>query len=264
MNKAGHQMFTGIIARLVTIVTQCDITTRRHPAYPSRPSTLRARLTHSPDWGFGTTPTTLAQRAPIAQLVELRTFNPQVVGSSPTGGTPSGVRCTGRLTGFRAGRGATRAVQQRRMPTLHACFPYPEPVPGVPGASLGKGGAGDFFRQIAERPGVGRAAQNTVRRRAHLARRTTGRCHPALGCGLADRGDRQALPILGPIAARPSDRAADRRRRDRRHSERPPRRQRWQLGEALTENDDGAPGNVLGGQFGGKRRPAADAPLCPR
>lgn len=26
-------------------------------------------------------------RAPIAQLVELRTFNPQVVGSSPTGGT---------------------------------------------------------------------------------------------------------------------------------------------------------------------------------
>lgn len=29
-----------------------------------------------------------AHRAPIAQLVELRTFNPQVVGSSPTGGTP--------------------------------------------------------------------------------------------------------------------------------------------------------------------------------
>jgi hypothetical protein len=26
-------------------------------------------------------------RAPIAQLVELRTFNPQVLGSSPSGGT---------------------------------------------------------------------------------------------------------------------------------------------------------------------------------
>ena len=26
-------------------------------------------------------------QAPIAQMVELRTFNPQVVGSSPTGGT---------------------------------------------------------------------------------------------------------------------------------------------------------------------------------
>lgn len=32
---------------------------------------------------------TLSSRAPIAQLVELRTFNPQVVGSSPTGGTSS-------------------------------------------------------------------------------------------------------------------------------------------------------------------------------
>ena len=29
----------------------------------------------------------LIHRAPIAQLVELRTFNPQVVGSIPTGGT---------------------------------------------------------------------------------------------------------------------------------------------------------------------------------
>jgi hypothetical protein len=27
------------------------------------------------------------RRAPIAQLVELRTFNPQVLGSSPSGGT---------------------------------------------------------------------------------------------------------------------------------------------------------------------------------
>lgn len=32
----------------------------------------------------------LADRAPIAQLVELRTFNPQVPGSSPGGGTPMG------------------------------------------------------------------------------------------------------------------------------------------------------------------------------
>jgi hypothetical protein len=29
----------------------------------------------------------LVHRAPIAQLVELRTFNPQVLGSSPSGGT---------------------------------------------------------------------------------------------------------------------------------------------------------------------------------
>src|SRR5262249_51215360 len=29
--------------------------------------------------------------APIAQLVELRTFNPQVLGSSPSGGTSKGV-----------------------------------------------------------------------------------------------------------------------------------------------------------------------------
>ena len=29
----------------------------------------------------------LVRRAPIAQLVELRTFNPQVLGSSPSGGT---------------------------------------------------------------------------------------------------------------------------------------------------------------------------------
>lgn len=33
----------------------------------------------------------LADRAPIAQLVELRTFNPQVLGSSPSGGTRAGV-----------------------------------------------------------------------------------------------------------------------------------------------------------------------------
>src|SRR5271166_3220732 len=32
-------------------------------------------------------PVILVRRAPIAQLVELRTFNPQVLGSSPSGGT---------------------------------------------------------------------------------------------------------------------------------------------------------------------------------
>ena len=32
-------------------------------------------------------PVSLCVAAPIAQLVELRTFNPQVLGSSPSGGT---------------------------------------------------------------------------------------------------------------------------------------------------------------------------------
>lgn len=52
---------------------------------------------------------TLSSRAPIAQLVELRTFNPQVVGSSPTGGTrrpPKG--------------GFTVAVHALRAPSVHA------------------------------------------------------------------------------------------------------------------------------------------------
>src|ERR1700761_201621 len=44
--------------------------------------------------------------APIAQLVELRTFNPQVAGSSPAGGTK---------TGFDLGRCLTLARWRRRM-----------------------------------------------------------------------------------------------------------------------------------------------------
>ncbi len=53
--------------------------TRRTPPLPTG---------RRPSWVIRTQRTTLALRAPIAQLVELRTFNPQVVGSSPTGGTP--------------------------------------------------------------------------------------------------------------------------------------------------------------------------------
>ena len=54
-------------------------------------------------------------RAPIAQLVELRTFNPQVVGSSPTGGTssgraPAGAVRGGRLTEARIPRPAAAVV----------------------------------------------------------------------------------------------------------------------------------------------------------
>ena len=49
------------------------------------PSQLRAPGTESSNED----PVSLCVAAPIAQLVELRTFNPQVLGSSPSGGTTS-------------------------------------------------------------------------------------------------------------------------------------------------------------------------------
>ncbi len=59
---------------------------------------------------------TLSSRAPIAQLVELRTFNPQVVGSSPTGGTkhPPQGGSTVRFTRSARSRSRRPAEQSRR------------------------------------------------------------------------------------------------------------------------------------------------------
>jgi hypothetical protein len=42
---------------------------------------------HNPQTSCQPRGSILIHRAPIAQLVELRTFNPQVLGSSPSGGT---------------------------------------------------------------------------------------------------------------------------------------------------------------------------------
>lgn len=90
MNKAGCQMFYRLHRHV------------RAPRYPRRRVVQRTRSPRRPDPSphpadtnspIGATArdrTTLFLRAPIAQLVELRTFNPQVVGSSPTGGTPVG------------------------------------------------------------------------------------------------------------------------------------------------------------------------------
>src|ERR1700743_3630848 len=50
---------------------------------PLEPRQLRAPGTESSNED----PVSLCVAAPIAQLVELRTFNPQVLGSSPGGGT---------------------------------------------------------------------------------------------------------------------------------------------------------------------------------
>lgn len=103
---------------------------------------------------------TLCAHAPIAQLVELRTFNPQVVGSSPTGGTGQRRRRTRRrrssfpdlsgsssepgpyvrVGGSRAGRrrcagrvpsprhGALRAVPARSGAARDPCGPASDPV----------------------------------------------------------------------------------------------------------------------------------------
>lgn len=91
--------------------------TRPAPGYP-----IRAR------------PTTLSIRAPIAQLVELRTFNPQVVGSSPTGGTFSGVRFPYRTpeSYSRPHAVATRIDWGHETPHSAAGFPYRGPHPGIP------------------------------------------------------------------------------------------------------------------------------------
>ncbi len=107
MNKVGCQMFTAEIARRARRVTRrrnssrCRVpTTVPRPrsggfAHPPRPPL--------PHLGHPRRAYYTAQRAPIAQLVELRTFNPQVVGSSPTGGTRRG---GGRARAPRARRGA--------------------------------------------------------------------------------------------------------------------------------------------------------------
>lgn len=87
MNKAGCQVFTARTARRVTPIPAPLHPPGRpaDPAHPSRPPT------RTPPIGVSAPiRTTLFLRAPIAQLVELRTFNPQVVGSSPTGGTEAG------------------------------------------------------------------------------------------------------------------------------------------------------------------------------
>ena len=54
---------------------------------PLEPRQLRAPGTESSNED----PVSLCVAAPIAQLVELRTFNPQVLGSSPSGGTTTGM-----------------------------------------------------------------------------------------------------------------------------------------------------------------------------
>lgn len=75
---------------------------RYHPVRPRR-------LTTAPGYEKPRLPITLANRAPIAQLVELRTFNPQVPGSSPGGGT---ARAPGSASGARGVSGGESAPPQ--------------------------------------------------------------------------------------------------------------------------------------------------------
>src|SRR5690606_351242 len=79
-----------------------------HPPPPNTAAAAPARA-QLPAFRPAPMPTTLAPRPPIAPLVELRTFNPQVPGSSPGGGTADRRPGAGRLfssagtTGRRAG-----------------------------------------------------------------------------------------------------------------------------------------------------------------
>ncbi len=102
--------------------------TRRTPRVPT---------SRRPSWAIRTQRTTLALRAPIAQLVELRTFNPQVVGSSPTGGTPPqapgiapGACGVSGVAPFSPGYCAS--LQQPRNPHSERLSPIPSASPADP------------------------------------------------------------------------------------------------------------------------------------
>lgn len=119
-------------------------------------------------------PTRLCPHAPIAQLVELRTFNPQVVGSSPTGGTarppsgplgPAGVSCTPRIhpAGMRVRIRHASRWQQRPVASSGPSPPLDEILVDHAESWLGVDGA-EFSFLIAEEV-------------------TEGSCQPSLGSG---------------------------------------------------------------------------------
>lgn len=84
---------------LPTPATPRDTHPAHQPHHHPRAALPRPRrLTTGPGYEKPGLPITLANRAPIAQLVELRTFNPQVPGSSPGGGT---ARASGSASGAR-------------------------------------------------------------------------------------------------------------------------------------------------------------------
>lgn len=85
----------------------------KSPAQGHKRAILRSSPTRTPRLAFSaprhvvnsSTPRVTEARAPIAQLVELRTFNPQVPGSSPGGGTIMTRRFAHTAGRFRHSRG---------------------------------------------------------------------------------------------------------------------------------------------------------------
>lgn len=89
------------------------------PATAPEPPRPAARTHHRPRLRETAPPYYTANRAPIAQLVELRTFNPQVPGSSPGGGT---ARAPGSAPGARGVSGG-ESVPPHPVPRCSAGMP---------------------------------------------------------------------------------------------------------------------------------------------
>lgn len=81
----------------------------------------------NPQTSFARARSILGLRAPIAQLVELRTFNPQVPGSSPGGGTENAPRTTNSPPPTPGGAPADRPSSPFRLPAQP-----PQPRPPIP------------------------------------------------------------------------------------------------------------------------------------